>query len=106
MIGIGVRRRQNRSAHAGVAISVGLAHFLAPRVFEPFNRLGFPEHARAFTYINGGLETTLGIMRAIPRTRRHAHILGLCYITYLTTCIIATQLRSRRDAKRDSRLVR
>lgn len=88
------------------AVSVGLAHFLAPRVFEPFNRLGFPRHARAFTYINGGIETTLGILAAIPRTRRHAHALGLCYVGYLMTCIVATQLRSRRDVGRDSGPVR
>lgn len=96
MTDIGVRPRPNRPVRATGAISIGLAHFLAPRVFEPFNRLGFPQHARTFTYINGGIETTLGILTAIPRTRRHAYGLGLCYITYLTTCIIATQIRSRR----------
>ena len=101
MTDIGVRRRQ-KPARAAVAISIGLAHFLAPRVFEPFNRLGFPQHARAFTYINGGIETTLGLLTAIPPTRRHAHVLGLCYITYLTTCILTTQVRSRRHDSRAS----
>lgn len=96
-----VRRRQNRPARAAVGIGVGLAHFLAPRVFDPFNRLGFPRHARAFTYINGGIETTLGILAAIPRTRRHAYVLGLGYIAYLTTCIVAVQVRSRRNVSSD-----
>lgn len=101
MTDISIRRRRNRPAHAAAATGVGLAHFLAPRVFEPFNRLGFPHHARAFTYINGGIETTLGILTAIPRTRPHAHALGLCYVTYLTTCIVVTQVRSRRFSSRD-----
>lgn len=96
MTDIGIRRQENRPVQAAAAISIGLAHFLAPRLFERFNRLGFPHHARAFTYINGGIETILGTLAAIPRTRRRAHVLGLCYITYLTTCIATTQLRSRR----------
>ncbi|WP_231968744.1 MULTISPECIES: hypothetical protein [unclassified Mycobacterium] len=96
MTDIKIRRRQNRPVHAAAGICAGLAHFLAPSVFEPFNRLAFPRHARAFTYINGGIETTLGILAALPRTRLHAYTLGVCYLAYLTTCIVATQVRSRR----------
>lgn len=96
MTDIGIRRRENRPVQAAAAISIGLAHFLAPRVFERFNRLGFPHHARAFTYINGGIEAILGILAAVPRTRRRAHILGVYYIAYLATCIATTQLRSGR----------
>lgn len=103
MTDIEMRDVQIRPVHGAAAISVGLAHFAAPQVFEPFNRLGFPQHARTFTYINGGIETTLGILTAVPRTRRHAQALGLCYVGYLATCIAATQVRLRRGLSRDTR---
>lgn len=101
MTGIDMRDMQIRPAHGATAISIGLAHFAAPQVFEPFNRLGFPHNARTFTYINGGIETTLGILTAVPQTRRHAEALGLCYIGYLAACILATQVRLRRGLSRD-----
>ncbi|WP_310784555.1 hypothetical protein [Mycobacterium sp. Z3061] len=105
MTGIEMRDMQIRRAHGAAAISIGLAHFAAPQVFEPFNRLGFPHNARTFTYINGGIETTLGILTTAPRTRRHAKAFGLCYIGYLATCIITTQARLRRHLSRDSRAI-
>ncbi|OBI03683.1 hypothetical protein A5715_07690 [Mycolicibacter heraklionensis] len=82
-------------AHGVAAIIIGVAHFVVPSGFDPFNRLGFPDRARTFTYINGGIETMLGILATIPRTRRHAQVLGLSYITYLTICIASTQFRLR-----------
>jgi len=105
MTGSDKRGVQIRPAHGAAAISIGLAHFAAPQVFEPFNRLGFPHNARTFTYINGGIETTLGILTAVPRTRGRAKVFGLCYIGYLATCILATQVRLRRGLSRDNRAI-
>jgi len=75
---------------------IGVAHFLVPRIFDPFNRLGFPNHARTFTYINGAIETTLGALLLRPQTRRPVAVLSGCYITYLTISILHTQLRMPR----------
>lgn len=91
----GKRALQLGPAHGVAAIIIGVAHFVVPSGFDPFNRLGFPDRARTFTYINGGIETMLGILATIPRTRRHAQVLGLSYITYLTICIASTQFRLR-----------
>ncbi|ORW16424.1 hypothetical protein AWC18_18790 [Mycolicibacter nonchromogenicus] len=92
----GKRVLQLGPSHGVAGIIVGVAHFVVPSRFDSFNRLGFPDRARTFTYINGGIETMLGILAMIPRTRRHARVLGLCYITYLTICIAITQFRLRR----------
>jgi uncharacterized membrane protein len=75
---------------------IGVAHFLVPRIFDPFNRLGFPNHARTFTYINGAIETTIGALLLRPHTRRPVTVVSACYITYLTISILHTQLRMRR----------
>ncbi|OBG91720.1 hypothetical protein A5697_09150 [Mycobacterium sp. E3251] len=76
--------------------SIGVAHFLVPRIFDPFNRLGFPNHARTFTYVNGAIETALGVLMLRERTRRPTAFLSACYIAYLTISILYTQLRTRR----------
>lgn len=88
------------------AIGVGVAHFVVPRTFEPFNRLGFPKHARTFTYVNGAIETTIGVLTVSAATRRHATVLSLCYLTYLASSILGAQVRLRRNASRDASRVR
>ncbi len=75
---------------------IGLAHFVVPRIFDTFNRLGFPNHARTFTYLNGAIETALGILLLRAHARRPTAVLSACYITYLTISILRTQLRTRR----------
>ncbi len=75
---------------------IGVAHFLVPRIFDPFNRLGFPNHARTFTYVNGAIETALGVLLLRPHTRRPVTVVSACSITYLTISILRTQLRTRR----------
>lgn len=74
---------------------IGVAHFLVPRIFDPFNRLGFPNHARTFTYLNGAIETALGVLLLRAHTRRPSIVLSACYIAYLTVSILRTQLRTR-----------
>lgn len=74
-----------------------------PKVFDPINRLGFPHHARTFTYINGAVETVLGAMMASPRTHRHSGILSIGYVGYLTANIVRTQAaRLEGDARKAS----
>jgi uncharacterized membrane protein len=92
-----------RPASGAAAIGVGVAHFVAPAIFEPFNRLGFPQHARAFTYLNGAIETTIGVLTVIPRARRQATVLSLCYLTYLAISIVGTQVRLQHTLSRGVR---
>jgi uncharacterized membrane protein len=75
---------------------IGVAHFVAPRYFDPINRLGFPNHARTFTYVNGALETLIGLLMASPGMRRHSTVVSTCYVVYLTAAILFTQQRTLR----------
>ncbi len=80
----------------GLTVSlIGAAHFVVPRLFDPVNRLGFPDHARTFTYVNGGLETLMGLLMAMPRTRRLSMVVSACYVTYLGIAILLAQLPTR-----------
>ena len=99
-------RRSKRGRERCVAVIVtviGVAHFLVPRIFDPINRLGFAEHARTFTYVNGAIETTIGVMMANPRTRRQLTIISACYVIHLTSNIVRNQVRIRRGGSHGSR---
>ncbi len=96
MTDIDTRSARTRRALGLLCGLIGAAHFLVPRIFDPFNRLGFPDHARTFTYVNGAIETALGVVMLRARTRRPTAFLSACYLTYLTVSIISTQLRMRR----------
>lgn len=69
-------------------IAIGLSHFLWPRAFDPINALGFPNHPRRHTYINGAIETAIGVLMARSETRGLSTMAGACYLTYLTGNII------------------
>ena len=69
-------------------VAIGVLHFLVPSAFDPINRLGFPGHARRFTYINGAIETMIGVLMARPRTHRQLVAVSVCYVIYLTGNII------------------
>jgi uncharacterized membrane protein len=70
---------------AGVAATAcGLAHFVWPVKFEPINRqLGFTRRTRTHVYVNGGIETTLGLTLMSDRTRTINIALSVAYPTYL-----------------------
>ncbi len=87
--------RSRRRLGLGVSM-VGAAHFVAPKYFDPINRLGFPRHARTFTYINGAIETLMGLLMASPRNRRLSTVLSACYVIHLATAILITQQRTLR----------
>ncbi|MCV7007423.1 DoxX-like family protein [Mycobacterium gordonae] len=89
---------ENSGRRLGLWVSaIGVAHFVVPRCFDPINRLGFPNHAREFTYINGALETLIGLLMASPRTRRQSTVISACYVVYLTTAIVFTQQKTFRS---------
>lgn len=52
----------------GIA-GTGVAHFIAPAIFEPITKPAFPENTREWTYANGATETVIGLAIANRPTR-------------------------------------
>lgn len=69
---------------AGLALAGGgLAHFVVPQLFEGLTRPAFPDNTRQHVYIDGGIETVVGLGLAAPQTRKLA-LIGLAgYLIYL-----------------------
>jgi uncharacterized membrane protein len=62
---------------------VGVAHFVSPQSFDSMTERAFPRDTRQHTYIDGGIETALGLGLAVPKTRKLA-LLGVAgYAAYL-----------------------
>ena len=69
---------------AGLTLAgTGLAHFARPELFESITAPAFPRNTRQSIYINGGLETVLGLGLAAPKTRKLAIVGLLGYGAYL-----------------------
>jgi uncharacterized membrane protein len=96
----GDRRAQYRAL---AVIAVGLAHFVLPTVFDPINGLAFPERPRRFTYINGAIETLIGVSAAVPQFRKTSTFLSAGYGLHLVGNMIRTQARTHRRADRAAR---
>ena len=74
----------SRHALFGAAISaIGLAHIVRPELFESLNRRMFTRNIRRHVYINGAIETLLGIAVIAPCARRFVPVFGALYVTYL-----------------------
>lgn len=76
----------------GVGLAaIGAAHFVRPELFESITSQAFPEDTLRYTYINGGLETAIGLGLAVRKTRPVA-IAGLvAYSAYLARAIAANR---------------
>jgi uncharacterized membrane protein len=58
---------------AGLAIAgAGVAHFAKPQLFESITKQAFPRDTQKFIFINGGIETAIGLGLAVRRTRKLA----------------------------------
>lgn len=69
---------------AGLGVAgVGLAHFAKPQLFESVTVRAFPRNTRRFIYINGGIETALGLGLAVPKTRKLAVLGTVGYLAYV-----------------------
>jgi uncharacterized membrane protein len=66
----------------GVA-GVGISHFVKPQLFDSMTRQAFPKDTRRHIYIDGGVETAIGLGIAAPKTRKPALIGALGYGVYL-----------------------
>jgi len=74
--------RAVRFAGLGIA-GVGLSHFVRPQLFESITVSAFPRNTRQHIYINGGIETAIGLGLAAPKTRWLAVLGTVGYGAYL-----------------------
>jgi uncharacterized membrane protein len=57
----------------GLAIAgAGVSHFAKPQLFESITKSAFPRDTQKFVFINGGIETAIGLGLAVRRTRKLA----------------------------------
>jgi uncharacterized membrane protein len=80
-----VPKRNSRVAKlAGLAVAgVGLAHFTSPQLFDGMTKQAFPRDSRQHLYINGGIETALGLGLTARQTRPLAVVGTIGYLAYL-----------------------
>jgi uncharacterized membrane protein len=68
----------------GLAIvASGLAHFISPQLIEPAAKPMFPNNTRRYVYVNGVLETALGLGLWARRSRRAAAVGLIGYAIYI-----------------------
>ena len=66
-----------------VLAAAGLSHYVAPQIYEGMTKAAFPDNTRLHVYVDGGIETAVGLGLAARKTRKFA-VLGLLgYLLYL-----------------------
>ena len=83
-------KRNSRAAKfGGLAVAgIGLAHFTSPALFEGVTKQAFPRNSRQHLYINGGIETTLGLGFSARQTRSLAVVGTIGYLAYLAGNVV------------------
>jgi uncharacterized membrane protein len=78
------KKNSRTAAFVGLALAgTGVSHFTSPRLFEGITRPAFPRDTRRHIYVNGGIETALGLGLAARQTRPLAVVGLLGYGAYL-----------------------
>jgi len=85
-----VAQENSRGAQiAGLVLAgTGLAHFVRPQLFESITVAAFPRDTRQHIYINGGIETAIGLGLAAPKTRKLAVLGTVGYVAYLASNVV------------------
>ena len=74
---------------AGLALAgVGVAHFTNPQLFDGLTGQAFPRDTRKHVYIDGGIETAIGLGLISRKTRRVAIIGLIGYGAYLAGNVV------------------
>ncbi|OBG17606.1 hypothetical protein A5765_05715 [Mycolicibacterium celeriflavum] len=69
---------------AGLGVAgIGLAHFARPELFESVTVQAFPRNTREYIFLNGAIETALGLGLAARKTRKLALVGTVGYLAYL-----------------------
>jgi uncharacterized membrane protein len=76
----------------GLALAgTGVAHFAKPELFESVTKSAFPRDTQKHIYIDGGIETAIGLGFAVRKTRKLAALGLLGYGAYLAVNIVRNQ---------------
>jgi uncharacterized membrane protein len=68
----------------GLAVAgAGVAHFVAPQLFESITKPAFPRDTDRHIKTNGSIETAIGVGLLVPKTRTLAKLGALGYVAYL-----------------------
>lgn len=73
--------------------ATGLSHFFKPQMYEKLTALAFPNNTRRHVYVDGAIETAIGVGLVAPKTRKFAYAGIAGYLGYL----IFGAIRSRRS---------
>jgi uncharacterized membrane protein len=80
------RKGSRIARYAGLAIAgVGVAHFTSPQLFEQITKSAFPRNTTQHLYINGGIETLIGLGLANRSTRGLSAVGSIGYLAYLAS---------------------
>jgi uncharacterized membrane protein len=78
------RKHSPAARLAGLAVAgIGLSHFTSPQLFDGITKQAFPRNSRQHLYINGGIETALGLGLSSAKTRSLAIVGMIGYAAYL-----------------------
>lgn len=78
------RKHSPAARLAGLAVAgIGLSHFTSPQLFDGITKQAFPRNSRQHLYINGGIETALGLGLSSAKTRPTAIVGTIGYVAYL-----------------------
>ena len=78
------KKKSKLATFGGLALAgMGVAHYVTPQVFETITKPAFPRNTRQHVYLNGGIETALGLGISSPKTRTIALVGTLGYLAYL-----------------------
>ena len=78
------RKHSSLAKIAGLAVAgVGLSHFTSPQLFDGITKQAFPRNSRQHLYVNGGIETALGLGLSAAKTRPLAIVGAIGYVAYL-----------------------
>ena len=74
---------------AGVAVAgTGVAHFVSPQLFDGLTAQAFPRDTRRHVYIDGAIETAVGLGLTTRKTRPLAIIGLIGYGAYLAGNVV------------------
>ncbi len=80
---------QRLATLAGLALAgVGVSHFVRPELFDDITGQAFPHDTRTHVYIDGGIETAIGLALSSRKTRKLAIIGLLGYGAYLAGNVV------------------
>jgi uncharacterized membrane protein len=78
------KKHSSLATLAGLAVAgIGLSHFTTPQLFDGITKQAFPHNSRQHLYINGGIETALGLGLSSAKTRPMAIVGTIGYVAYL-----------------------